>query len=194
MTALKFDADDLAANEAGALSPAQVTRLRRRRRGQDDGFSAFGAVTMFAAAFMLLFVNFSPLVPFIFIPLLLLAFGVFVGINAWRINNDLRDGVRAAEGRVQLIVGKGGERGTIFYVEVEGQKFRLNREAFLAFKNGDPYRVYYVPHSKLILSVEWLRDDDPFAERVVRLEAAPPADVVTGELSRPRSDDRLGTR
>jgi hypothetical protein len=36
---------------------------------------------------------------------------------------------------------------------------------FLSFKNGDPYRIYYAPATKLILSAEWLRDDSPFVDQ-----------------------------
>jgi hypothetical protein len=37
--------------------------------------------------------------------------------------------------------------------------FAINKPIFLAFKNGDPYRIYYAPHSKTLLSAEWLRDE-----------------------------------
>ena len=32
----------------------------------------------------------------------------------------------------------------------------INKDVFLAFKNGDPYAIYYAPYSKTLLSAEWL--------------------------------------
>ncbi|MBK8029121.1 MAG: hypothetical protein IPK17_06325 [Chloroflexi bacterium] len=52
-----------------------------------------------------------------------------------------------------------------YFVWLDGRKFKVQHDGFLAFKNGDPYRLYYTPHSHTILSAEWLRDDDPFVER-----------------------------
>ena len=38
--------------------------------------------------------------------------------------------------------------------------FVVSKQVFLAFKNGDPYRVYYAPNSKRIVAAEWLRGED----------------------------------
>ena len=35
---------------------------------------------------------------------------------------------------------------------------RTTKAVFLAFKNNDPYRIYYTVGSKTILSAEWLYD------------------------------------
>jgi hypothetical protein len=162
MTALQFRESDLAANEAGELSPTQIRKLQWRR-----SMAIIGALVLTAIfAFILLsFVRFAAFRGAS--PLLAIGFVIVVGILAFityqavSLTNDLRDGVSVVEGRVQLDMNR-GEQTSRFYVKIDNIRFRVRKAVFLAFKNGDPYRIYYAPRSKLILSVEWLRDDDPF--------------------------------
>jgi hypothetical protein len=94
----------------------------------------------------------------------ILAF-VLVGIilafarHRWRwFNDDLRKGeIANIEGRVRLDIADNG-RSSSYSVAIEKTIFRINKQVFLAFKNGDPYRIYYAPHSMKMLSAEWLRD------------------------------------
>jgi hypothetical protein len=42
------------------------------------------------------------------------------------------------------------------YIEIGGKQFPISGKAEAAFVNGDKYRVYYVPQSMVIVSVQWL--------------------------------------
>jgi hypothetical protein len=72
---------------------------------------------------------------------------------------DLRVGeAQSLEGRIQLDTVSVSSAQQ-FTVTVEGHKFVVNKPVFLAFKNGDPYVIYYLPRSNTMLSAEWLRED-----------------------------------
>lgn len=116
-------------------------------------------------------------------PMLWIGLIVGVGLMIWRslgILRDLRERrAESVEGRIQLDLHHSYNRsmhrmsGTQFnfnmnrgsshyYVYIGGMRFEVSKAGFLAFKNDDPYIIHYAPHSKLLLSAEWLREDDPF--------------------------------
>ncbi len=67
--------------------------------------------------------------------------------------------VYATEGRIRLVLDE--ERNNARYlVSVGSLTFVVGKQTFLAFKNGDPYRIYYAPNSKRIVAAEWLRGED----------------------------------
>jgi len=78
------------------------------------------------------------------------------------INADLRKGdVYVAEGLVSLHTIENRNKATVSYhAHVQEQHFKLSKTVFDAFIDGDPYAIYYAPHSKTPLSAEWLRADD----------------------------------
>ncbi len=169
MRALRFDEEDLAANESGSFSVGQVQTLKRQRGTVIISVSALlGIVTM-----LLLFANVyaGGLAPLVIVFLIVVAFVLLVGgLAALQVTRDLRAGLQLVEGRIDLDTTPGQNSAT-YTVKVEGKKFKVKKRAFLAFKNGDPYRIYYTPHTKTILSAEWLRDDDPFVEQPNRDDA-----------------------
>lgn len=124
---------------------------------------------------------------FMLIPLLL-AIQSFLKMRPFRF--DLRDNqVEQIEGRIHLDFKQQNPRIALLYIitglwfwpillyfflkranntdndyllTIADQEFKIKKSLFLALKNGDPYSVYYAPHSREILSLEWLRDDQPF--------------------------------
>src|SRR5262249_36406955 len=83
---------------------------------------------------------------------------LFSGKRLNNLRRDLLSGkAGAVEGRIALDVAARKE-GAYYRVAVANQTFGVRKNVFLAFKNGDPYRIYYAPHSKTLLSAEWLRD------------------------------------
>lgn len=36
--------------------------------------------------------------------------------------------------------------------------FKIKKFGMLAFKNDEPYAIYYTPRTKILLSAEWLRE------------------------------------
>lgn len=64
-----------------------------------------------------------------------------------------------AEGLIELKIWQQG-----YTIQLGDLSFHLNSKAAFAFKNGDPYRLYYLPESLTLLSAEWLRDDQLFID------------------------------
>lgn len=179
MAALDFTEADLAANETGEYSRRQIDALKRRRVLSGVAFTSAGAVVSALALLIgMVAASGSGAMLAVFIAALLALTVIVTVINALRVTRDLRDGARVVEGRVELATNQ-GEQANYYFVNVERVKFRVKKSVFLAFKNGDPYRLYYAPHSKSILSAEWLRDDDPFTEDAPRHDHSqePPLDI-----------------
>lgn len=63
----------------------------------------------------------------------------------------------SVKGRVSLNIYEGKNGG--YSVAIDDIAFHVSSSVFLAFKNNDPYRIYYAPSSKVILSAEALRDE-----------------------------------
>jgi hypothetical protein len=73
--------------------------------------------------------------------------------------DDLRTPeIGGLQGRVDLDMTVNGKSSTL-NLTIQATQFDVKKDVFLAFKNGDPYAIYYAPHSKTILSAEWLRDE-----------------------------------
>jgi hypothetical protein len=73
--------------------------------------------------------------------------------------DDLRSTeISALQGHVNLDMTVNGKSSTLS-LTIQDTKFDVKKDVFLAFKNGDPYAIYYAPHSKTILSAEWLRQE-----------------------------------
>lgn len=163
MRALNFTEDDLALNASGQLSAAQMNRLKTQRT--TTAILAVALSTIIGG--LLLFANLyaRSLAPLVMMVLFIILFTVVTGIMpAVQMTRDLQADVKVAEGRVELdTIAR--RRRTAYVVKLDGQKFKVQKMTFLAFKNGDPYRIYYAPHSRTILAAEWLRDDDPFVGR-----------------------------
>ena len=81
-----------------------------------------------------------------------------------------------------------------YFLRVENMRFTIKQNAFLTFKNGDPYRLYYAPYSQQILSVEWLRDDNPFVEVAPDAAEDSEADSATDALTESRQQTQPRSR
>lgn len=145
MYSLGFTEEDLADNQQGKMSIDQRLRCSARRHWWLAGgiFCVVGFLIVWFGGGRLAVV------------LMLFAFfGFICFLNAYRFYTDATKGMASTvEGRVNLLIN-----GRRYSVVVENMKFDLKQKAFLAFKNGDPYRVYYTPKTKVLLSAEWLRD------------------------------------
>jgi hypothetical protein len=163
--AMRFTEEDLEANRRGLLSEAQLDRFRRNRTRllalNGVAFVGLGLASLLCIA-PLFGVDIGVLVAAGFVALfasIILAFSV-KRANTWR--SELYSGKAAAlEGRVRLDVRPAGNNVATYIVAIDDQKFGVRKDVFLAFKNGDPYRLYYAPQSKTLLSAEWLRDESP---------------------------------
>ncbi len=174
MAALEYTDDDLAANQSGAWSAGQVVALQQRRTRQARNLVVMCALVIALASFVALAWPLAAL-PMLLLTLLFIGIATLNGGRAIRrMTRDLGAGVAEVEGRIELDA-RSAENGGEYFVQVDMCKFKVRREAFFAFKNRDPYRLYYAPHSHVLLSVEWLRAEDPFinsATDEVELRAA----------------------
>lgn len=189
MAALAFSEEDLAANQGGDLSPDQVVVFKQQRNLQTL-IAGFYALVVAFLTFMMLAAPRS-IGPMLFLGLLFSLLVFWIGrVAPWQLNRDLRDGVQSAEGRIELDL-RSAENGTTYFVKLDDRKFKVKKPAFLAFKNGDPYRIYYAPNTKTILSAEWLRDDNPFIETDEEMssDALEERPYAREELRRRRSSD-----
>ncbi|MBL8132727.1 MAG: hypothetical protein JNL42_12780 [Anaerolineae bacterium] len=194
MAALHFDDADLAANMEGAWSDRQIVRMRARRR-----LLAFGAVLLIVSVplFMFLFGAIGgsvALVLTVLTGLILIAGLMAAAHSVSQIARDLRGPVAEVEGRVALDT-RAKNNKTIYYVKLGRVRFKVGKEEFLTFKNHDPYRLYYAPGQKTILSAEWLRGDagseDGRAEdwRAGNSELELPADEYADDTNARLTDD-----
>lgn len=159
MDVFRFDDDDLEANQAGQFSQAQIAHLKAAR---NTAIFQFALMWLFIGVLTAVVVGIGMRVegalPPVMAGLLVISVLPFIFSKARRLMKDVRENrILAAEGRVDLSM----RNYTDYSLFVDKQRFDLKqKEAFLAFKNGDPYRIYFAPHSKQILSVEWLREND----------------------------------
>jgi hypothetical protein len=99
----------------------------------------------------------SVLLGFLFLCILaILLVGLwYAGIKPWRrYSLDLKQQrVESIEGRVFLNPKQRGRYRRCF-IQISGLEFPVSERTMLAFQNGAPYRVFYTPNSKTVLSAE----------------------------------------
>jgi hypothetical protein len=155
--ALGFDDEDIEANRDGRLSNRQRARLA------DHEFRWIGIAILASLVIVWSILNASGRIDVAIgqggIPWLIAA--AITGY-AWYKGKQYYDYLHAQEigavqGRVQLNM-QSSKNSTALTVGIQDLQFSVKQQAFLAFKNGDPYAIYYAPRSKTILSAEWLRE------------------------------------
>lgn len=159
MDAFAFDEDDLDANQAGQFSQAQIASLKAARNRAILQFVLMWLMIGVLSAIVVgLGMRAGGLLLPVMAALLVISAFSFIFSKARRLMQDLGENrILAAEGRVDLSI----QGDYDYFLLVEKQRFRLKqKDIFLTFKNGDPYRIYYTPRSRQILSVEWLREND----------------------------------
>ncbi len=187
MAAFDFSEADLAANESGSLSAGQVSALQQQRTRQIRNIALMCALVIALALFVMVAVTLATVPMLAFIVLFTLIATLNGTRSIRRLNHDLQSGVEEVEGRIELDLRSAEDGSGEYVVRLDGRKFKVKRAGFSAFKNGDPYRLYYTPHAKTILSVAWLRDDDPFTDQAVRdnaVENVEPDPLEEHRLSR----------
>lgn len=165
MDALSVGADDLAANQDGVLSKAQAPVLRNERNRQLTiaFFRLIVALWIIYTCALSGNINLFEDPTSLFFPLVLTGMAiVFSGVplsKGFLFHRDQSLGkVRTTEGHIRLdIIGK--DKYAVFMGE---EQFDVSKETFLAFKNNDPYRLYYVPFSNTLVAAEWLYDSGFF--------------------------------
>ncbi len=163
MSVLKFTQDDLDSNRNGLLSEKQQQKFAEDYNALTISTVIAGLVGGVLLPLMIYLIDHnspagdgSILVVFV---ILVLAGAVYAWWKKGAVGADLNGKqVEAIQGRIKLSV-TGGSKGSNFKITLGDQSWTVENNIFLAFKNGDPYCLYYAPHSKTLLSAEWLRED-----------------------------------
>ncbi|HEX2908350.1 MAG TPA: hypothetical protein VHO69_15870 [Phototrophicaceae bacterium] len=162
MAALNFTDEDLEANRDGRLSQRQRQRFAKMQANITTeiylaGFVGLIGIPILVYWYHLHSVSWLEAVP----PALISSFVCLMLVLSWwerriMLAADLREeSVETLQGLVKLEhLGKSGG-----HFNLQNQNFPLSSKALLAFKNGDPYCIYYAPNTRTLLSAEWLRED-----------------------------------
>jgi len=148
LRAFGIQSEDLEANHAGRLGPAQGRRLLRSGTANLAGAFLIGVLL----AAILYGVAAKPLAPIQWIlGIILFVVVLIVGIRYF---SQTRAAV--AEGRVESLVGQvhihsRGRAG--WYLNVDGQSFHLPIRPW-HIQQGAPYQVYFVPRTHTIVAME----------------------------------------
>ncbi|HVU12414.1 MAG TPA: hypothetical protein VHD90_14115 [Phototrophicaceae bacterium] len=148
-TQLAFTFEDLAANRAGMLTPAQRTRLRGVLLRETIIYSIFALVPLIVL--LILFDNpyINPLILLV-LALIALAFVLYVVGLQRSTRADLTARVSVASGPIDLRdVGRG-----LYRLVIGKQSFEVSHEVFASFVNGQSYHIYFTPNLKTIVSAE----------------------------------------
>jgi hypothetical protein len=162
--AIGFTEQDLAANREGYMTKSQRALLDRERKlWRSDMQIAMASLPI--AVVLTIWDGYrigDTLSSRIGI---LIFFTVIIGLwyvdvrRRWRwFDGDLYKGeVVFTDGKVGLRTYR-QKNGRIYLVKVSKLQFSVQKQAYHAFREGDPYRIYYAPRSKRLLSAEWLRE------------------------------------
>ncbi len=83
-----------------------------------------------------------------------------------RVRTDLDAGeVCAASGPVKLDIQASGETDVKCTLKVSDLTFDISKQVMLALRDGEPYRVYYLPNTKRILSAELVEPQEEKPKR-----------------------------
>jgi hypothetical protein len=161
MMAIGFEDEDLEANQNGLLSEFQRKRIRLTQ-GLWFGFMGLSiALFSFVVLTQMQIRIANNLWRSVILGILIAAFAAF----SWRkfrlLAGDIQDGsVRYVEGDLRKrSLQNPSFKSTDYFLTINSVRFSVRSKIYNAFKNGDPYAIYYAPHSKTILSAEWLRPE-----------------------------------
>jgi hypothetical protein len=163
MSGVGFEPTDLWANRDGRLSKKQLHLIYQRRATYMHLVCAFLVMAIVCALYgmsrLFVFQETNLMTLIIAMMGVSMLCGFYANLQFSKYNSDLYQGeVAVQEGRVTLDLF-GSNSSAQFYVRVGDEKFAISKQTFLSFKNRDMYRLYYAPNSKVLLSVEALREE-----------------------------------
>lgn len=153
-----FTLDDLAANRNGEVTSSQRMKpLTGVMMGMLIGLVALAFGGLF---FFQVFPNVEPgeALAAMVVPALVL--GVFALIGGWMVVGGLLDmsisSIEQAQGpgRKEKRTSGGKSRSTRYYYVIGGKSFQVTRRAYTALMDGLDYRIYYLPRTKKLVSIE----------------------------------------
>jgi hypothetical protein len=186
MESIGFDEDDLEANRAGHFTQKQIDKFAAAQKKTLNAAIFFtlliGAVLVFLALGVSLSITaLRPLLIIATLPLSLIFAALIFHIH--RLRTDVHDDdIGSVEGRIDLSL-QPVQNTANYFLRVEGVRLHIGKNAFLAFKNGDPYCIYYSRRAKKLLSAEWLRDNDDNLLTTPEINSTAESDAETRDSS-----------
>lgn len=160
-----FNDDELEQNRDGYLSERQREELLTDAQSRSTVMIVV-TLALGIAAVIAVLDSLRMNIPYTGHPILLIIFA-FVEIGAFaqfglpipRYRQDAA-GVAAdsVQGHVRLSIGGNSRKRIIYTITIGGIRFAVGKPILLAFKNDEPYAVYFAPRSRKLLSAEWLRE------------------------------------
>lgn len=152
-----FSLEDLNQNRNGEIAPGQ--RMKPLAQAIFGGIFGLVALGMGAAVFFTS-ESTSRNLPTLIMPAVIL--GIFLLVGGWLFVNAALDMTVSpldqveGEGRKESRRSGGKNRRTNYYYMVNNHSFQVNFEAYNALVDGQRYRVYYLPRTRKLLSIEVL--------------------------------------
>ncbi|HEX2908351.1 MAG TPA: hypothetical protein VHO69_15875 [Phototrophicaceae bacterium] len=163
ITPINFTDNDLETNRNGGLSKTQQLELEQRQRFWKRWVGPALVIGFLPVLLSIgLGITGHLLWSKVYFPFILIvsASGVAIAMSIQKkyraFESDLDTGrVRRVRGQVKLTA----YIGNMSKLTINNKVFIFHSLPLFAFKNGDPYCLYYAPHSRTLLSAEWLRED-----------------------------------
>jgi hypothetical protein len=156
--AFDFTRLDLDSNREGHLSKRQLQQLAARRAVAV--WMQWVMVIIYAVPLLLMTLVMMRRIAGVWLLVILIGLlgaGLVTAMLILRkspLQRDLATGkVHEVTGRIRLSMTPSHT------LHIAEQHFKLEERQFSTLKNGEPYRIYYLPHSQHILSLEALGDD-----------------------------------
>ena len=184
MESIGFDEDDLDANKAGHFTQKQIDKLAAAQKKTLKAAIIFTLLIGVILCFLALGVSLSAVPkPLLIVALPLGAIFAALVFHIYRLRTDVHeDDICSVEGRIDLSL-QPVQNTANYFLLVEGVRLHIGQKAFLAFKNGDPYCIYYSRHAKKLLSAEWLRDGNDNLLTTTEITSTTEPDAETTDSS-----------
>ena len=158
MAAIRFSEADLEQNRRGALSSAQMARIKSARQRQlVIALLLFVSLVMVATGLIYLGQRNSNQILALAGAALILINAATVGMMGrgyMRVGGDLRPGnIEVLAGEVERVLRRGRQRDN-YLIRIDGASLYVSKDVFRGFKHEASYRVYRTVHSGLLLSAE----------------------------------------
>ncbi|MCU0499991.1 MAG: hypothetical protein MUF87_21780 [Anaerolineae bacterium] len=169
--ALGFTSDDLEFNQNGIINSTQLDDLRRtltHKLLENAGIAVVVTLVLGIGTFLVR--DYLRLAPWL-LSLIVMGPALLIGYSLWQwwwiyryLRRDQREQTaKTISGRITLTSNRLADDQHLAYsLTIGDHAFPISETVFLTFKNGDPYQIYYAPHTHRILSAVWLADPDLF--------------------------------
>lgn len=150
-----FTLSDLMHNRNGQVTLGQ--RMKLLRQVVTAAALALIGLTLGGVFLFLVYPNVDPSEALAILLLSVLLFGALAVFGGWTFLSGLLDMLVPSIEQAQGIGHKHayiGRRSTRYYYAIAGKTFEVNRQAYTVLLEGMDYRVYYLPRTEKLVSIE----------------------------------------